>query len=41
MAVKHWKRCEMVQSWHTDLVNYEKRNKVMACKHKKHVKLTK
>ena len=33
MAVKHWKSCEMVQSWHMELVKYEKHDKVMACKH--------
>ena len=33
MAVKRWKSCEMVQRWHTELVKYEKPDKVMACKH--------
>ena len=35
------KTCEMVQSWHTDLVKCEKLDNVIACKHKKYVKLTK
>ena len=30
MAVKRWKSCEMVQSWHMELVKYEKHDKVMA-----------
>ena len=28
------KGCEKVQSWHTDLVKYERLDKVIACKHK-------
>ena len=31
----------MVQMWHTELVKYEKHDKVTACKHYKHVTLTK
>ena len=31
----------MVQNGHMELVKYEKHDKVMACKHKKNVKLTK
>jgi len=27
------KSCEMVQSWHTDLLKYEKLDKVIASKH--------
>jgi len=33
MAMKRGKSCEMVQRWHTELVKYEKHDKVMACKH--------
>ena len=28
MAVKHWKSCEMVQSWHKKLVKYENLTKL-------------